>query len=79
MNKIEELKKEYDRWFIRYQMYKYIKWVMNEWYEAADRDSRSYSNFIYNKNYHCSKGFEKVEKKFLEVKAAYEAALKEVA
>lgn len=78
MNKVEELKKEYDRWFIRYQMYKFIKWSMNELSEVADRDSRGYANFVYDKAYHCDKGFEKVEKKFLEVKAAYEAALKGV-
>lgn len=79
MNKIEELKKEYDRWFIRYQMFKYIKWAMDELADVADRDSRGYAKFVYDKAYHCSRGFEKVEKKFLEVKAAYEAALKEVA
>ena len=79
MNKVEELKKEYDRWFIRYQMFKYIKWAMNELDDVADRDSRGYAKFIGEKYSTCAAAFTKIEKKFLEVKAAYEEALKEVA
>jgi hypothetical protein len=79
MNKVEELKKEYDRWFIRYQMFKYIIWAMNELDEVSDRDSRSYARFIGKKYSTCVAAFSNIEKKFLEVKAAYEAALKEVA
>ena len=79
MNKIEELKKEYDRWFIRYQMFKYFKWAINELGDICDRESRAYSNYISERYSRCIRGFEKVEKKFLEVKASYEAALKEVA